>query len=128
MNEVFEALEVDPKRALKIIQKEIDQRQKKIEPSIMGALRCVRGTVLDRCNRIEEARQEIFGVLDQISSSETFDQYLLDTVQRTSRSMQESQIFAQRYLEVVEALQAKNPNEKDLTFMLYEGSLQNNKF
>ena len=94
----------------------------------MGALRCVRGTVLDKCNRVEEARQEIFGVLDQISSSETFDQYLLDTVQRTSRSMQESQIFAKRYLEVVEALQAKNPNEKDLTFMLYEGSLQNNKF
>lgn len=26
MNEVFEALEVDPKRALKIISKEIEQR------------------------------------------------------------------------------------------------------
>ena len=94
----------------------------------MASLRVVRATVLDRCNRIEEAREEIFGVLDMIKSTELFDQYLLDTIQRTTRSLQEANIFKEKYLETVELLQTKNPNEKELTFMLYEGCLQNNKF
>ena len=104
MNEVFEALEVDPKRALKIIQKEIDQRAKKIDPSILASLRVVRATVLDRCNRIEEAREEIISVLDLIKSTDLFDQYLLDTIQRTTRTMQESNLFKNKYLETVEML------------------------
>ena len=64
MHEIFEALELDPKRALKIVQKEIDQRAKKIEPAILGTLRVVRASVLERNNRSEEAREEILGVLD----------------------------------------------------------------
>mmetsp|Transcript_15966 Transcript_15966/g.21677 ORF Transcript_15966/g.21677 Transcript_15966/m.21677 type:complete len:87 (-) Transcript_15966:30-290(-) len=54
--------------------------------------------------------------------------YLLDTIQRTIRSMKDSNLFTARYLETVETLQGKNPDEKELAFMLYEGSLQNNKF
>ena len=64
MNEVFEALELDPKRALKIIQKEVDARQGKIDATIMGSLRVVRALVLDKCRRTEEAKEEILGVLD----------------------------------------------------------------
>lgn len=64
MHEVFEALELDPKRALKIIQKEIEQRSKKIEPSILCSLRIVRAAVLERNNRLDEAREEVFGVLE----------------------------------------------------------------
>jgi len=33
-----------------------------------------------------------------------------------------------RYLEVVEQLQAVKPDDKELTFTLYEGCLKNNKF
>lgn len=80
MNEVFEALELDPKRALKIIQKEIDQRGKKIEPSIQGSLKVVRALVLDRNNRMEEAREEILGVLEQVREENMVDHYLLDTI------------------------------------------------
>ena len=80
MNEVFEALELDPKRALKIIQKEIDQRGKKIEPTIMLSLRVVRAMVYDKNNRLEEAGEEVLGVLDQIKSSGAVDHYLLDTI------------------------------------------------
>lgn len=69
MNEVFEALELDPKRALKIIAKEIEVRAKKIEPMILGSLRVVRAMVLDKCKRLEEAREEIFGVLAMIRES-----------------------------------------------------------
>ena len=66
MHEVFEALELDPKRALKIIVKEIEQRGKKIEPTIMLSLVVVKAMVLDKNNRFEEAREEILGVLNQI--------------------------------------------------------------
>ena len=80
MHEVFEALELDPKRALKIIQKEIEQRGKKIEPMIMHSLKVVRAMVLDRNNRIEEAREEILGVFTAIRESDSVDHYLLDTL------------------------------------------------
>ena len=66
MHEVFEALELDPKRALKIIVKDIEQRGKKIEPTIMLSLVVVKAMVLDKNNRFEEAREEILGVLNQI--------------------------------------------------------------
>ena len=69
MNEVFEALELDPKRALKIIQKEIDQRGKKIDENTMSSLRVVRAMVLDRNNRIDEARNEILGVFECIKNN-----------------------------------------------------------
>ncbi len=55
MNEVFEALDLDPKRALKIIQKEIDARAKKVEPSILASLKIVKANVLECNNRFEEA-------------------------------------------------------------------------
>ena len=64
MNEVFEALDLDPKRALKIIQKEIDARAKKVEPSILASLKIVKANVLECNNRFEEAHQEILGVLE----------------------------------------------------------------
>lgn len=55
MHEVFEALDLDPKRALKIVQKEIDARAKKVEPSILASLRIVKANVLECNNRFEEA-------------------------------------------------------------------------
>lgn len=128
MNEVFEALELDPKRALKIIQKEIDQRGKKIDANIMHSLRVVRAMVLDRNNRLEEAREEIFGVFTAMKESNIVDHYLLDTIQRTTSRMQESKLFTTKYLEVVEHLQGQNTGDKELTFKLYEGSLMYNKF
>lgn len=70
MTEVFEALELDPKRALKIIQKEIEQRGKKIDENIMHSLQVVRAMVLDRNNRLEDARNEIFGVFNAIKANE----------------------------------------------------------
>ena len=128
MTEVFEALELDPKRALKIIQKEIDQRGKKIDVMIMLSLKVVRALVLDRNNRIEEAREEIFGVFAAIKQADSVDHYLLDTLQRTTSRMTESKIFLAKYLEIVELLQGQFPDDKEITFTLYEGCLKNNKF
>ena len=42
--------------------------------------------------------------------------------------MQEASFFKEKYLETVEMLQAKHPGEKELTFMLYEGCLADNRF
>ena len=42
--------------------------------------------------------------------------------------MQESKLFLAKYLEVVEYLQGQNPNDKELTFTMYEAGLKNNKF
>lgn len=128
MNEVFEALDLDPRRALKIIQKEIEVRAKKIDATILGSLRVVRAMVLDKCKRIEDAREEIFGVFAMILDTKVVDHYLLDTLSRTCSRMAESKIFMDKYLELVEKLQGLNPDDKELTFALYEGSLQNNKF
>ena len=80
MHEIFEALELDPKRALKIVQKEIDARAKKVDPSILATLKIVKANVLDRNNRFDEAKAEIFGVLEQLNSEDQpVDHYLLDT-------------------------------------------------
>lgn len=70
MHEVFEALELDPKRALKIISKEIEQRAKKVDPSILASLKIVKANVLDRNNRFDEAKDEILGVLEQLNSED----------------------------------------------------------
>jgi len=70
MHEVFEALELDPKRALKIISKEIEQRAKKVDPSILASLKIVKANVLDRNNRFDEAKAEILGVLEQLNSED----------------------------------------------------------
>lgn len=66
MGEVFDHLDVDPKRALKTIQKEIDARGKKIAPSEMLQLRVVKALVLERNNRVTEARDEIFSIFNEI--------------------------------------------------------------
>ena len=46
----------------------------------MLSLKVVRAMVLDRNNRLDEARDEIFGVLDQVKSTTVVDHYLLDTL------------------------------------------------
>ena len=64
VTEVFEILEIDPKRALKVIQKEIETRGKKLQQqNFMLNLRMVRAMVLDRNSRLEEAREEIMDVM-----------------------------------------------------------------
>ena len=42
--------------------------------------------------------------------------------------MAEGKAFLAKYLELIEYLQGKNPQDKELTFTLYEGSLKNNKY
>jgi len=37
-------------------------------------------------------------------------------------------MFLEKYFETVEKLQGRNPDDKELTFTLYEGSLKHNKF
>jgi len=128
MHEVFEALELDPKRALKIVQKEIESRAKKIEPSILCSLRIVRACVLERNHRLEEAREEVFGVLNQIREQSLVDHHLLDTFKQTTSTMQDGNLFMAKYLEIVEMLHTTNPDDKELTYTVYEGSLQNNRF
>ena len=71
---------------------------------IMHSLKVVRAMVFDRNNRLEEAREEIFGVFTAIKETSGIDHYLLDTLQRTTARMQESKQFMTKYLEVVEHL------------------------
>ena len=40
----------------------------------------MRALVLDRNNRMEEAREEILGVLEQVREENMVDHYLLDTL------------------------------------------------
>ena len=65
----------------------------------------MRALVLDRNNRMEEAREEILGVLEQVREENMVDHYLLDTLQRTTSSMKDSKLFLAKYLEIVEHLQ-----------------------
>jgi len=55
----------------------------------MASLKVVRALVLDKCNRLEEAREDIFGVLKVVRDTSSIDHYLLDTIQRTASRMVE---------------------------------------
>ena len=68
MHEVFTLLEVDPKRALKVVSKEIEQQRNKVDFSILGSLKVVNALCLEYNNRFEEADEEIFGVLRDLKS------------------------------------------------------------
>ena len=128
VQEVFEMLDIDPKRALKLIQKEIDSRGKKLEPVIMLNLKLVLALVLERNNRADDARDEVLGVLKEIKENDISDHYLLSAFSRYVARMQDRSLFTAKYLEVVEYLLSKKPQDKDLVFTMYEGSLQNNNF
>lgn len=87
ITEVFEHLEADPKRALKVVQKEIESRGKKIQPAELMQLRIVRALVLEETNRVGESRDELLSVLDEIKKSSSVDHYVLDTFARTTQRM-----------------------------------------
>ena len=91
-------------------------------------LRLVRALVLERNNRVEEARDEVLGVLGEIKSNDISDHFVLDTYTRTASRMQDRKLFMAKYLEVVEQLLVKKPQDKELVFTMYEGSLHNNNF
>ena len=90
---------------------------------MMLSLRLVRALVLERNNRAEEAREEVLGVLAEIKSNDMTDGCLLETYTRTASRMQDRKLFMAKYLEVVEYLLTKKPQDKDLAFTMYEGSL-----
>jgi hypothetical protein len=48
VSEIFEFLEIDPKKSLRIVQKEIETKGKKILITELLNLRIVRGIVLER--------------------------------------------------------------------------------
>ena len=121
-------LDIDPKRALKLIQQEIDKRGKKLELVLMLNLKLVLALVLERNNRAEDAREEVLGVLKEIKENDISDHYLLGAFSRYVSRMQDRELFTAKYLEVVEQLLNKKPQDKDLAFTMYEGALQNNNF
>ena len=102
-------LDIDPKRALKLIQKEIDNRGKKLEPVLMLNLKLVLALVLERNNRADDARDEVLGVLKEIRENDLSDPYLLGAFSRYVARMQDRSLFTAKYLEVVEYLLSKKP-------------------
>ena len=102
-------LDIDPKRALKLIQKEIDNRGKKLEPVLMLNLKLVLALVLERNNRADDARDEVLGVLKEIRENDISDPYLLSAFSRYVARMQDRSLFTAKYLEVVEYLLSKKP-------------------
>lgn len=84
VNEIFTFLEVDPKKSLRLITKEIDTRAKKIEKHELLQLQVIKGVVLEKCVRVAEARDTILGVLNEIEQHKILDHYLLDTLQRSA--------------------------------------------
>lgn len=66
ITEIFEHLEADPKRALKVVLKEIESRGKKIQPGELMQLRIVKALTLEECNRLVESKEEILSVLEEI--------------------------------------------------------------
>ena len=119
VNEVFTEMEVDPKRALRLIQKEIDSRGKKLDQTMRLNLKMVRSMVLDRNNRLEEAKEEVMEVLAEIKRDKLADQFVLETFRRTTSQMKDSRFFDKVYLELVSELIQSYPKNKELTETLY---------
>lgn len=128
ITEVFEHLEADPKRALKVVQKEIESRGKKILPGELLQLRIVRALTLEESNRLGESREEILGVLEEMKKSTVVDHYVLDTFIKTTQRMKDRNFYQQEYFKLIEILHGKNPKDKELTHSLYTGSLMNGQF
>lgn len=84
--------------------------------------------VTERNLKIQEAKDEIFGVLDEMQKSNITDRHVHDTLLRITSSMQHRADYQKRYLEVIDDLQSKNPTDRELVKSVYEGSLRNNKF
>lgn len=104
ITEVFDHLEVDPKRALKIVLKEIETRGKKIQQAELMQLRIVKALVLENNYRYLEAKEELLGVLDEIKKKNLVDHYVLDTFLKTTSRMQEREHYQQEYFKVIEIL------------------------
>jgi hypothetical protein len=128
VTEIFNFLEVDPKKSLKIVAKEIDTRGKKIMKSELLMLRVIKGVVLERNLRVSEASDEIFGVLDEIEKEKILDHFLLDTLSRSVSRMIHKDAYMARYQTIIENLVNEYPKDKELVYSVYEGSLKNNKF
>jgi len=62
------------------VQKEIESKGKKILVTELLNLRIVRGIVLERNLKFQEAKEEIMGVFDEMLKNEITDQYVLDTL------------------------------------------------
>ena len=98
VSEIFEFLEIDPKKSLRIVQKEIESKGKKTQITELLNLRIVRGIVLERNLKLQEAKDEILGVFDEITKNEISDQYVLDTLHRTvSRMSSNRELFLERF-------------------------------
>ena len=93
ITEIFEHLEADPKRALKVVLKEIESRGKKIQPGELMQLRIVKALTLEESNRLAESRDEVLGVLEDIKKMSTVDHYVLDTFLKTSQRMQDRHFY-----------------------------------
>ena len=93
LTEVFDHLEVDSKRALKIVLKEIETRGKKIQQAELMQLRIVKALVLENNYRYSEARDELLGVLNEIKKNNLVDHYVLDTFLKTTSRMQEREHY-----------------------------------
>ena len=128
VKEIFEFLEVDPKKALKLIQKEIETRAKKILPTEMASLKIIKAYVLEKNLKIAEAKADVFGVFDELTKIDVVDHYCLDTLMSTVCRMIHRDEYMARYLQLVESLLGNHPKDKDLVKSCYEGSLKNNKF
>jgi Zn-dependent metalloprotease len=85
--EILEQLELDPKKALKIVNKEVEQKGKKGQPVDMLMLRIIRALVYEKNMRAEEASDEMFGVLTEIQTGKIANLILLETLSRTVNRM-----------------------------------------
>ena len=130
VTEIFDFLDIDPKKALKLTQKEIETRAKRITKAELLMLRVVKAVVLERCLRVGDARSELLSVLDQIEQENVLDHYLLDTLQRSVARMTVThrEEYLTRYQSVIERLVNEHPKDKELVRAVYDGSLRSNKF
>lgn len=128
VQEVFDFLEIDPKKSLRLITKEIESRGKKVLVNELMMLTIVKAFVTERNMRLTEAKADIFGVFDEMEKSNITDRYVHDTLMRTVSQMSGRAEYMQRYLEVIEKLQVNNPKDKELVKSVFDGSVGNNKF
>ena len=119
---------MDPKKALKLIQKEIEVRAKKISPTEMASLKIIRALCLEKNIKIDEAKADVFGVFDELTKIDVVDHYCLDTLMSTCSRMIHREDYMTRYLQLVESLLTNHPKDKDLIKSCYEESIKNNKF
>ena len=83
---------------MKLIQKEIETRAKKILSTELASFKIIRAFILEKNLKIHESRSEVLGVFKELMKNDIVDHYCLDTLMSSIYRMLHRDEYVAKYL------------------------------